>query len=289
MGKSDDQPTDPLIPVEQDAILFYGHELVAVRLGDGRIAAVLRWLCEGLRLDPSGQIERIRRKTALRDGLLSVRVQTGGGPQTMPALTLDVLPGYLFTIDEGRVRAEAREDVILFQRYCVRVLADHFAAKHGTALPVPADPTAAAIAEQIADLTAVTNLLREHLAALLTLPDQVHALSEQVGHVAGIVETLAERQSATAAQVAELEERTDHLTPAHAHQVQELVNRLVRETKHLPSPLTHAIIYGRIRHHFRVNSYTEIRDGQFEELMVWLHEELARTTSRQAPQQGNLF
>ena len=73
-----------LFPVEQDTITFHGHDLVAVRLADGRIAAVLRWLCESLQLDPQGQLQRIERKTALRNGLVRVRVDTDGGPQEMP-------------------------------------------------------------------------------------------------------------------------------------------------------------------------------------------------------------
>jgi P22_AR N-terminal domain len=289
MGADDEQGIHVLIPMEQDSIPFYGHELVAVRLEDGRIAAVLRWLCEGMRLNQQSQLRSIRGRMALAQGLVDVRVQTEGGPQAMPALTLKVLPGWLFSVDERRVREEARDDLVHFHLECVDVLAEHFARKQQLALPAPADPTGAAIIEQIADLTAVTTLLREHLAALLTLPGQVHMLAEQVGRVADVVETLAERQGTTEAQVAQLEVRTDHLTPAHAQQVQDLVNRLVRETKRLPAPLTHAIIYGRIRHHFRVNSYTEMRDGQFEDLLAWLRDELTRATSGEAPQQRGLF
>ena len=98
-----------------------------MRLEDGRIAAALRWLCESLQIDIDGQLQRILRKVALAEGLLLVRVAPAGGPQEMQALTLDVLPGYLFTIDEHRVKAEARTDVVLVQRECVQALADYFA------------------------------------------------------------------------------------------------------------------------------------------------------------------
>ena len=91
------------IPVEQDVVPFYGHELIAARLGDGRICAVLRWLCEGLGLNIQSQMRHIRGRTVIADDLVLVRVQTEGGPQAMPALTLDGLPGWLFSIDERRV------------------------------------------------------------------------------------------------------------------------------------------------------------------------------------------
>src|SRR5579859_6840263 len=137
MGTDGELAQSAILPIEQDTIDFYGHPLVAVRLPDGRVCAVLRWICDGLRLDPSGQVRRIQRKTALADGLVYVRVHTEGGPQTMPALTLRRLPGWFYTIDESRVKEEARVDVILFQRECTDVLAEHFARKVQIALPAP--------------------------------------------------------------------------------------------------------------------------------------------------------
>jgi hypothetical protein len=38
------QPDETLTPVEQDAITFYGHPIVAARLSDGRIAVFLLWM-----------------------------------------------------------------------------------------------------------------------------------------------------------------------------------------------------------------------------------------------------
>jgi hypothetical protein len=279
-----------LVPIEQDTISFYGHNLVAVRLEDGRIAAVMRWLCESLQLDIDGQLQRIQRKTALRDGLVRVRVETAGGPQEMPAIILKVLPGYLFGIDENRVKAEAREDIILFQRECVEALADHFTRKHPPALPALADTSAATIIiEQIADLTGVINLLREHLEALLTLPGQVADLSTQVGETRVLVESLATRQDSTEMRLEAVDTRTQRLSPAHTRTVQEQVDRMVRETKRLPTPLTYAMIYGRLKHRFRVGSYKEVPDSRFDELMAYLRDELSGATSGEAPEQSSLF
>lgn len=299
------QAQDIVIPVEQDTIPFYGRELVAVLLPDGQICAVLRWLCEGLHLDPSGQIQRIQRKTALADGLVLVQVETEGGPQTMPSLTLDVLPGYLFTIDERRVKPEAQSDIILFQRECVRALAEHFARKRQPALPapqsvVPVDPQLASqvtqIAEQIDTMSGAVNLMREHLAALLALPDQVEGLSAQMGQAVTMLASLAERQDAaeaqiaeTGAQLAQFDARTQRLSPAHTRQVQEMVDRMVGDTKRLPTPLTYMTIYGRLKHRFRVGSYKEVADSRFDDLMEYLRDELSRATSGTAPEQGSLF
>jgi hypothetical protein len=41
-------PQEVIVPTEQATVAFDERELLAVRLPDERIAAVLRWLCEGM-------------------------------------------------------------------------------------------------------------------------------------------------------------------------------------------------------------------------------------------------
>jgi hypothetical protein len=208
----------------------------------------------------------------------------------MAALTLDVLPGWLFSVDERRVKEEARADVVLFQRECVKALADHFTRKHPPALPALADTTAATIImEQITDLMGVINLLREHLEALLILPGQVADLSIQVGETRVLVEALATRQDSTETRLEAVDERTQRLTPTHTRAAQEMVDRMVRETRKLPAPLTYAIIYGRLKHRFRVGSYKEVPDDRFDALVAYLRDELRRATNGETPEQENLF
>jgi hypothetical protein len=308
MGVDDEQAESQigaLVPTHQDTVPFYGHELIAVLLPDGRIGAVLRSLADGLGLNLQSQLRHIRGRAALADGLVPVRVETEGGPQTMQALTLDVLPGWLFSVDERRVKPEARPDVILFQRECVKTLADHFARKRHLALPAPqsvapADPHLAGqvvmLSEQIDTMSGAVTLMREHLAALLALPTQVAGLSEQLSQAVTMLESLGERQDAaeariaeTGAQLAHVDARTQRLSPAHTRQVQEMVDRMVRETKRLSTPLTYAMIYGRLKHRFRVGSYKEADDGRFDELMAYLRDELSQASAGEAPEQGSLF
>ena len=290
MGTDDEQAVTALVPTEQDTVPFYGHNLIAVRLPDGRIAAVLRWLCDGLGVNIQSQMRHIRGRAVLAEGPVSVRIATEGGPQTLPALTLDVLPGWLFSVDERRVKEEARADVVLFQRECAKVLADHFIRKHPPALPSATEATAATIIiEQITDLTGVINLMREHLEMLLVVPSQVADLSIQVSETRTLVESLATRQDATESHLAAVDARTQRLTPAHARAVQEMVNRMVRETRNSATPLTYATIYGKLKTRFQAGSYNEIADSRFDELMAWLREALNNVTSGEAPEQGSLF
>ena len=42
---------EAIIPVEQVTIQFYNHPIIAVRLPDGRIAAVLNDICNAIQLE----------------------------------------------------------------------------------------------------------------------------------------------------------------------------------------------------------------------------------------------
>lgn len=54
-----------LEPIEQKSILFHGEHIIAVKLADGRICVVLRWICEILSLRPQPQLESNKAMTGL--------------------------------------------------------------------------------------------------------------------------------------------------------------------------------------------------------------------------------
>lgn len=290
MSTGSEQPNEAYVPIEQEAVPFYDRELVAVRLADGRICAVLRWLCQGLLLDTSAQVRRIQRNTALADGLLLVRVQTEGGPQAMPALTLDALPGWLFGIDEKRVKPETRADIILFQRECVRVLAAHFASKARTALPAPTavvptetprptePPLDAANAlwatyhEQMAawyrwrdDLEAWRARMDEQLREQGQQLDELHGRVEGNEEVTRMLLEMMQRQP------------PQGLTPEHQASAKAMVARL-----HELAGLAFATIYGELNAAFHVGRYSDIPDARWPEVAAWLTPRLEAAERRVA-------
>lgn len=139
-----------LNPAEQELIPFHGENIVAVRLTDGRIAVVLRWICESLQLRPNGQINRIRRTAAIAQELVRVKVQTPrGGRQVMPALTLRGFPTWILGINPNEVEDKAgrreeteriRQMITAYQVEAVDVLYNHFAQKSHRSLPTPPAP-----------------------------------------------------------------------------------------------------------------------------------------------------
>lgn len=277
-------------PVEQASIPFYGKELVAVRLEDGRIAAILNWMCTAMGLDRVAQVQRIQRKAALRDELLTVMVDTDGGAQTMHALTLRGLPGWLYSIDELRVNEAARDGVIRFQKEATDVLADHFArqttpAISSSATLVPAEP-----------ITEPTRPPRD--AATLTWADYYEQMATWLRWKADLeqwrdrtdqllaeheqqLESLQSRRESDGAllrMVPELLERLgpEKLTSAHQASVQALVHRL-----HEISGYAHSTIHTDLRQSFHVASYKDILESQWPHVSQWFQQRLAAAEKRQ--------
>src|SRR5713101_9366906 len=122
MSDEQEQDSSPLMPIEQQTIMFYGKPLVVVRLPDGRPGIVLRNLCDNLQLEPTSQVRRIERTEAIADDLVYTQIQTDGGPQIMPTLVLRAVPFWLAGIDPKRVREEIRPEILRYQREVVDVL-----------------------------------------------------------------------------------------------------------------------------------------------------------------------
>ena len=111
----------------------------------------------------------------------------------------------------------------------------------------------------------------------------------------GRQETLVGRQETTETKVAKIDERTAHLTPAHAKYVHEMVDRIVQEIDQRSPGSTlnyarvYAQVYGRFKRYFHVAKYDQVADERFEEVKAWLQEELRRVRSGTLPEQESLF
>jgi len=291
-----------LIPTQVSQIEFYGDAIVVVlvEMKGERLAAVpLRQFCEYLGVDWSGQRQRLLRDEELSEEILSIAVpaQTGKrGYYNRPALSipLDFLPGFLFGIMPSRVKPEYQDRVRLYRKKCYRALWAAF--QRGELFPdekvmiVDASPPQSSdlvLAEERYDhLLGVTTLVREHLEILTGM---VVPISDKLDYAVHLLESLVGQQDETRKKLAKIDERTQRLTPTHARNVAEFVEQMVAETAKAPTPLDHYKIYGRLKHRFRSNSYKEVPDERFGEVMTYLRELLRQALSGELPQQGSLF
>lgn len=287
------------LPIEQQLIPFMGDDLAAALTDNGSIFITLPGMCAALGLNVKGQMQRIKRTNTLAKGLRIIPIKTRGGNQRINCLRIDKIGLWLAGVQTGSIKSEFRAKIEAYQEELAPIATQLFLRIAGIATTqiVPStDPQLAALAEQIDTLTDITTFLREHMESLLGAVGQIAGSSLRLDQAVQLLESLSEQKSNLSERQAEIEHtvvqidaRTKRLTPAHQREAQVFVERMVRTTKHAYSPLTYSIIYGRLKHRFKVGSYSEIADERFDEVMNFLRTELRKATDGKEPEQGNLF
>ena len=108
------------------SVQFHGNPLLAVQRDDGVFVAI-NPICRAMGVRPEKQAQRIKADPILCEGSAVVAVPSPGGMQDTFCLRLDLLNGWLFTIDESRVTdAAVVERILDYKRECYRALAYHF-------------------------------------------------------------------------------------------------------------------------------------------------------------------
>jgi hypothetical protein len=103
--------------------------LFAVERDDGVFVAI-KPIVQSLGLDWKAQHRRLSEDPILAEGMVTMTIPSVGGAQETTCLRLDLVNGWLFTIDESRVRdEETRQRVLTYKRECYQVLFRHFHAK----------------------------------------------------------------------------------------------------------------------------------------------------------------
>lgn len=117
-----------IVPVEQASVLFFGQPVIAVRLPDGRVGAVISNMCSILQMDVASQVRRIREDETIADCLIQVQIETQiRGPQAMGVLIAWAIPFWLSGIQLSRVKdIDKREAIAYFKKEAANVLYAHF-------------------------------------------------------------------------------------------------------------------------------------------------------------------
>lgn len=122
---------------------FRGDRLFAMRKA-GDVLVAVKPICDALGVEWSAQMRRIQRDAVLSASVAMMAIVAGDGKsREMVCLPLRLLNGWLFGIDDRRVKdPAAREKIVAYKRECHDVLFSHFqptAARADEPKPVPSD------------------------------------------------------------------------------------------------------------------------------------------------------
>ncbi len=275
-----------LEPVEQESIVFHEQTIIAVRLADGRICVVLRWVCESLKLAPNPQVRRIERTASTADELVRVKVQTRGGRQTMPAITLRGFTPWVLGLNPNEVQDEdnpkeaerIRALIIAYQTEAKDVLYEHFVNKRRLTLPggavIPTEP--AQPQEPEAEATdAEKAAYYENLAvwALWKAGQHAQRWRGEIEVWRGEIESRLEGQEAMSGLLPEILERLgpEKLTSEHQQLIQYYVGKLHKATgKHQNT------IHTDLKTAFKVPRYQDILEDDWPKVENWFKVQIER-------------
>ena len=154
----------------------FNHQTLTATLVNNIPHVALKPICNQLDLDWAAQFSKIKRHPVLNSTVVMMTtVAEDGRTREMLMLPLDYLNGWLFGIDSNRVKPEAKETVLMYQRECFNVLANHFMPKQYGLKDLPPDMTLVK--------KSFINDMEDELAHLIKIQsqpmDQTHLTREQ--------------------------------------------------------------------------------------------------------------
>lgn len=241
--------TQVLVPIEERTVDFYGDEISAALVqldatGELAIYVPLRPLCEFMGLRWSSQFMRVQRDDDLREALTTVLMMRtmAGRSYEVACLPLELLPGWLFTIDVNRVKPELQPRIRQYRKECYKILWQAFQNRVLTTIVQQQPATTATeaqitqLSQQIQDLSDVIAFLQEHLEMMMQTSGQVSNISDRLNQAVQLLESLIEQQE-------QLTEHQQHLTEQQQNltdQQQQLANQqehLTHRQEHTESNL----------------------------------------------------
>jgi hypothetical protein len=272
-----------IVPVEQATVLFFGQPVIAVRLSDGRIGAVISNMCSILKMDVASQVRRLRDDETTVDSLVQVQIQTENrGLQAMGVLIAWAIPYWLSNIQLSRIKDnQKREAIAYFKKEAANVLYAYFS-QRVPALPgptptiVPAEPKQPAHPAQDADALAWAEYHRQMVAYYewkAATDIRIDLLEERQAEI----ESRLDEHRRVLAFIPEILERlgSETLTTEHQRAVQRLVKKL-----HDATSKPYGTIYDELKTAFNVPRYQEIRESEWDKVLHWFQVQIERADGK---------
>lgn len=186
-------------PTTTELVPFRGAAIEAL-MHDNRPWAVLRSICGNLGINPDSQRKRLASKDRApwATTAMMTAVAADGKAREVFCLDVDTLPMWLATIEVSRVKPEARDSLVAYQREAARVLRDHFLGRAqaplvavasqpqglqltAEELAAAAEHVAGAVERQMEGLRA--ELLREVRAQIPAAPDKLYTAKQMCDYL----------------------------------------------------------------------------------------------------------
>lgn len=251
-------------------VSFYGDELIAVQQPDGTIFVQFARLCENLGVGREGQVRRVGRHDVLKQGLVTLTVQTEGGQQQAQCLKLSLLPLWLSGLQASRVKEELREKLIHYQNEAADVLWQAFRSQ--ILVEDQRDELAISTQAELAQLAQIAEMGR----AITRMAEEQLEMRRRMDAAARIVKTIQVDVADVQVRLGVLEDKLHpaaYITETQAAEVSNRVKALAELLTGKDASKNHYQgIFGELYRRFGVSSYKTIRIEQYEAVLAFLED-----------------
>lgn len=260
-------------PLPQRIVPFYDDEIIAVQQPDGTIHVLFARMCENLGLGRVSQVRRVLRHDVLSEGLVTLTVQTDGGPQDAQCLRLDLLPLWLAGLQARRVKAALQAKLIHYQREAAAVLWQAFKPQLIVDTPAhsAAEPQAIVQLQQIAEMGyAIARMAEQQI----DLQRQQGILTTRIDAAARVMRSVQGQLGTVEVRLGLLEDQLHppaYITEAQATEVSNQVKALAEFLTSTDRAKNHYQgIFAELYRRFGVASYKLIRHEQYAAVLSFL-------------------
>lgn len=249
--------------VEQKEVEFYGDQVIAVRMQDGRVYVPVRPICDLLGVSWASQRNRINRDAVLSDETCNISVfvmntQGKGQHRDMLCLPLDFVSGFLFGINADRVKAAIRDKLLRYQRECHKVLSEAFQEGRLTA------------ETSFDDL--LTQLDNEAVQAYKIAQAVMKLAQNQILMEARLVGRLDEHEQRLEALESQSQDTSQSVSEDEASQISQAVKAVAITLGKQTKRNEFGAVYGEMYRKFGITSYKLLPRSKFQDAMTWLTE-----------------
>jgi hypothetical protein len=281
MAMEEDEAIGAVVtPRTEQVVDFDGDGIPVAATPDGEPYVALRPITDHLGLD-----SRSQRRRAQADPVIAPRLRTltltaaDGRRRDLLCLPLDLLPGYLFGIDTGRVKAALVDKLNRYRADCFRVLWEAFrgeawavrdvmvpsAPSEASAGPSTPGVSGAALALEIA--TAVQHLARNQVEIEQRLADVAGRQDVMADYLRGFIADTSRR-------LTDLERATGGeatITDGQATEISLAVKAIGQRLQAGGHREGYAQVYAAIYRRYRINTYKALPARAYDEVAGWLH------------------
>lgn len=272
-----------IVPSVERVVDFYGDNIPAAQVDDGKIFVPLRPLTDFLGLDRRGQQQRVGRDEEMLAQCRSISMQLPGDTQRRAVfcLPLELIPAWLFGVTTSRVKPELQGKLRRYRQECFEVL---WRAFRNDIVPASSPPPGLTSAQQTLEMIRAMEHLAMQQVEMESHITQVEGRQGTLeGYMRGFIQDTRSRLTALELRLDPTAVITEEQAAALVIAVKTIAYELEERGKVGTYQSGYARVYSELYRRYDVKTYKNLRRDRYDQAMGWLRQWYDEVTKEGSP------